>query len=220
MDMIVKYAYGQHKDLVKVYYDNAPGTVEYPVDMFNNKFALTIDDWDMIEETGRLERFDNIGCAVFERDLDFFRGGLELYCCPLYFEEQSVREKLKSRILSNVDAVIIILSAIKLFSYEEKTFIRNLLNENSKVQNVFFVMNRINQLAKESDVELVKGGTEKMLKPLFTDENGFDKSLYNSRVFFVNAYGALDMEKRGQWPIGTQIPEFRDALMYFLHHGK
>lgn len=61
------------------------------------------------------------------------------------------------------------------------------------LRNVFFVVNRIDNLASPDALEKnVKPAVRAHLEGVFTDENGrFDEELFNKRVFYTNAYGAL-----------------------------
>ncbi|GEM_PF-5940729 len=138
----------------------------------------------------------------------------------------SQEDTLMSRtFLKQANAVVYLINAMMPFTQEDKEYIGEHY-EGKHFKNIFFIINRINQL-EENDAEDVKESTRFHLEDVFTDENGsFDEELYRKRVFFVNALDALrarDSSLREKHPEyaqiaidATGIPEFEAALEAFL----
>ena len=186
------------------------------MDKFLEEYRLTDEDIIMIEDEGSTDRFANVDHAVFESNLDIFKDGVQFIDSPGLGEAVS-RTKTTNKFIPQANAIVFLLDAQHLFSNEEKKFIRiHFVNTDPKPTNVFFLVNRMNQLSSDADRESVKRQTMIMLKGVFTNENGFDQELYDNRVFFGNSYGALQMQIEGKNPVGTGIPEFKTALEEFL----
>lgn len=214
--VISQVVYGTHSDTVKVYHEGATTPQKLSLDKFYDEYKLTDEDYALIEEEGHCDRFQDVDCVVLESDLGIFKDGVQFIDSP-GLGEAVARTKTTNKYIPQANAIVFLLDAIKLFSLDEKNFIRkHFALVDPKPRNVFFLVNRINLVNNQAGVDAVKQQTKNMLKAVFSDENGFNEELYNSRVFFVNSYGALEMRKRGQQPVGTQIPEFKAALEQFL----
>ena len=147
-------------------------------------------------------------------------------------EEDVSRTTTTQKFVPQADAIIFMLNAISLFSEKERAYIAENFEGKCR-RNLFFVVNRINQVSDPSLVESdVKPNVRKNLYEVFLDENGnFDEELYNKRVFFVDAYcgycartGKPTTVMVGKKEITVEsdindsgIPEFEDALREFLN---
>ena len=203
---------------------------------FTNEFQLTDDEQHKIDaaaENGEeivFDRFADVDHVEMQSMHPMFESGCSLIDTP-GLEEALSRDKTTTKFLPNADAVVFMLNAISLFSKAEREFIDEHFAGKHK-NNVFFVINRVNQLNEgqlESNIiPAVKHG----LRSCFTDENGsFDEELFGRRVFYVNAYGALCavtgvMEKVfaggkwGEFPIDintTGMPEYEASQMAFIN---
>jgi hypothetical protein len=97
--------------------------------------------------------------------------------------------------LKEAHAIIFVLNAIHILSQEERGFISNYFvpQTGKRVDNVFFVVNRINDIKSKADVEDIKDFVCRFLEKLFRTPSGqFDEGLYHRRVFFVNALAGLE----------------------------
>lgn len=128
----------------------------------------------------------------------------------------------------NVDALVFVTNALAPFDKCDKEYIEKYF-ANKKKKNIFFVVNKINLLNTEEDVEDVKQYVRDELERVFLGENGeFDEALYQSRVFYVNALGSMNIRlgqkafQNGKEIISddeTGIPDFEMSLNKFLTSG-
>lgn len=214
--VISKVVYGDEESLVTIYKEGSETPEKLPMSRFLEEYRLTDEDFEMIESEGGTDRFKDIDHVVLESGLEIFKDGVQFIDSP-GLGEAVARTKTTNKFIPQANAIVFLLDATKLFSQDEKAFIRkHFVNVDTKPRNVFFLVNRINMLNSDADRESVKHQTELMLKGVFTGAHGFDKELYDKRVFFVNAYEALQMQKKGCAPLDTGIPEFKDALEQFL----
>lgn len=133
-------------------------------------------------------------------------------------------------VLPTANAVVFVLSAVSLFSSAERKYIaRNFAGK--EMHNVFFVINRVDQLPENCFNDTVIPCVRNGLRDVFTDQCGvFDEELYKKRVFFTNAYGALCVrtgepceiilgKRKFAVPIDLDdigIPAFEEALLAFI----
>ena len=202
---------------------------------YTDEYQLTEEEQQKIDaaaDNGEdivFDRFADIDHVEMQSMHPMFESGCSLIDTP-GLEEALSRDKTTKEYLPKADAVIFMLNAVSLFSKAEKEFInKNFAGKNKN--NVFFVVNRVNQLQpgqlEKNIIPSVKTG----LRSCFTDESGrFDEDLFNRRVFYVNAYGALcavtGQEEEafvgGRWvsfPVdinATGMPEFEENQMAFI----
>lgn len=214
--VISQVVYGENTNTVTVYHEDGGKTETLAMDKFMENYRLSDKDIEMIENEGGTDRFKDIDYVMLESNLEIFKDGVQFIDSP-GLGEAVARTKTTNKFIPQANAIVFLLDACKLFSDEEKKFIRkHFVNVDPKPRNVFFLVNRINQLNSDADREAVKRQVQMMLKPVFTEDNGYDQTLYKERVFFVHSYGALQMQKAGQNPVGTGISEFKAALEKFL----
>lgn len=214
--VISQVVYGEDTNTVKVIYENNDKVKTLSMDRFSQEYRLSDEDLIMIENEGKTDRFKDVDSVVIQSNLEIFKDGVQFIDSP-GLGEAVARTKTTNKFIPQANAIVFILDAQKLFSEDERAFIRkHFVNVDPKPRNVFFLINRINQLNNDLEREAVKRQVKLTLKPVFTDETGYNEGLYNERVFFVNSYGALQMQKEGNSPIGTGIIEFKTALERFL----
>lgn len=213
--VISQVVYGNDSNHVKVFRTGKKEPEILTLREFFANYQLTEEDERIIENTGELDRFSDIEYVEMQSDLALFKDGLQFIDSP-GLEEASARTKTTDNFVPKANAIIFLLDATHLFSEKEKMYVKlHFEYADPKPRNVFFLINRINQLTE--DPENVKRSTFAHLKPVFTDDNGkFDKELMEKRVFFVNAYQALQDRKAGRIPYNTGMVEFQDALEEFL----
>lgn len=170
-------------------------------DAFKEEFQLTKQDQNTLNQQGYLDRFKDIEYAQMECLHPLCVNGVKLIDSP-GLKENISRTRVTTKFLKQSQAVIFVLNATQILSEDERNFIENVF-EPGRLNNVFFVVNRIN-LVDEEEVEEVKAWVKSALKHHFLNEKGvFDEKFYNRRVFFVNAKGAL--EARIKTPINSLI---------------
>jgi GTPase SAR1 family protein len=180
---------GESKD-VAVYETDSDQPRRLSWEDFNAEFKLSKNDIETLDKTGFLDRFQNIEYAQIESQHPFCANGVRLIDSP-GLGEQASRTRVTTNFLKQAHAVLFVLNATRILSEEEKKFVTTRLGK-GRLNNVFFVINRVNQI-EPSDLQDVQNWVQSVLKPHFQDENGeFDADFYARRVFYVNALGALE----------------------------
>lgn len=211
--VISQVLYGTDTGHVKIFKNSSAIPEVMPLEQFMEEYKLTDEDMEIIEDTGGLDRFSDVDYVTLESEHELFRDGVQLIDSPGLGEAVS-RTKTTNTFIPQANAVVFLLDATHLFSDLEKQYIKkHFAFADPKPRNVFFVVNRMNQT---NDPEAIQRQCKKILKPVFTVDEVFDEELYNSRVFFINAYGAFQMRKEGREPVGTGMVEFQAALEGFL----
>jgi GTP-binding protein EngB required for normal cell division/uncharacterized Fe-S cluster-containing radical SAM superfamily protein len=172
------------------------------------------------EDAGELQefRFQNVRYARMETSHRICARGVRLVDSPGLGEHLS-RTNITESFLKEADALIFVLDATKQLGIEERDFLIKHIGQN-RLEQVFFVVNRINFIEDE-DKEEVYEHVQKKLRKHFCDLNGrFDKDLYYKRVFWVNALGAL-MSRQASPPDdvafeNSGVKTFEDQLEAFL----
>lgn len=206
---------------------------------FTKEYQLTEQEQDEIDkayENGsdiQFDRFSHIMQADMQSRNPMFRNGVSLTDTP-GLEEALSRDKTTRDHLPNAHAIVFTMSALALFGQAEKKFI----NENfvgKRNENVFVVVNRVNQLNPGQLETQIMPAVRHGMQNVFVDAAGnFDEELYNRRVFYVNAYDALNARigKKGKILVGRQemeydididatgVPEFEDELNRFLNSNE
>lgn len=228
--VIAMVKYGEHDDIVWVYRTDSTKPDLISLEQFTQEFSLTEEDEQMIENGGNCDRFADISYVVMHSHADLFKDGVRLIDSP-GLEEANARTRTTNEFVPKANAIIFMLTAQALFSAAERKYIaENFARKN--LRNVFFVVNRIDNLNADELERTVKPAVRKGLAEVFTDKDGeFDEELYESRVFFTNAYGAL-CARTGEpykFKIGskeysvdvaiqdTGILEFEETLSSFLN---
>lgn len=180
----------EDNNTVYVYYKDREKPREMTLEEFSKEFQITAEDDMAVESGGRVERFSGVSYAQLHSNNGMFADGVVVIDSPGL--EYAGATPLYAEFIPKASAIIFTLSATALFSEKEKQYI-NMNFTGKHMRNVFFVVNRINQLNGANELEdKVKPLVRQNLEDVFTDENGnFDEALYNSRVFYVDAYGAL-----------------------------
>lgn len=227
--VIATVEFGDHTDEVTVCYTDRP-SAKMSLKKFTEEFALSEADQELVEEGGRLDRFSNVSHVEMQSTDQLFADGMRLIDSP-GLEEDISRTRTTSEFVPKANAIIFTMSATSLFSAKEKEYIAENF-AGKEMRNVFFVINRIDNLTEGQLESSVKPSVKAGLSEVFTDAEGyFNEQLYNSRVFFTNAYGALCVrtgepykvilgKKEVPVPIeleDTGMLEFENALRDFLN---
>lgn len=228
--VIATVEYGGDSNNVKVIYSDSSAPKKMTLSQFTEEFALSKEDQQYIEDGGRLDRFANISHIEMQSSDDIFADGLRLIDSP-GLEEATARTKATKEFVPKANAIIFTLSATSLFSSAEKEYIAANFAE-KHMRNVFFVINRIDNLTEGQLEASVMPSVRTGLADVFIDKNGhFDNDLYDKRVFFTNAYGALCARTDEQYKIilgkkeipvdieieDTGMLEFENSLREFLN---
>ena len=215
------------KDTQKVKVEFTDGTSkEMSLDQFKKEYQMNAMEPANINEAYAyekdLDRFARVDHVEMQSMHPMIASGCSLIDTP----GLSNFSKTTYEFLPKADAVVFMMDALSLLSKADLEFIhRNFADKHKR--NVFFVINRINQLNPGQLESAVKPSVKVHLENCFTDENGvFDEELYAQRVFFVNAYDAFHAKAglkgkffgAGRWMEydpdyeNTGMPEFTDAM--------
>lgn len=228
--VIAVVQYGTHRDRVIIYRNDSVESETLSLAEFTDQYALNEEDQAQIEEKGLCDRFSEINHVEMESDNDLFKDGLQLIDSP-GLEEANSRTKTTSQYVPKANAIIFLLNAASLFSAQERSYIaKNFARKG--LRNIFFVVNRIDNLGPGQLEASVIPAVREGLRDVFLQSDGtVDEMLYDSRVFYTNAYGALCARtgepywltlgnKKYRMDIGiedTGMPEFEAALTDFLN---
>lgn len=139
-------------------------------------------------------------------------------------------DEISKKFVEHADAIVFLISALEAMGKHDKDYINERF-ANRQVQNVFFVVNRINQLNTPKDVAEVKSRVREELKDVFKDARGnFNQALYDKRVFYIDAFASLNTRLGKETPITpkfsrmvpddeTGVPQFEAVLGEFLTSG-
>lgn len=174
-------------------YEEGKGQL-YPVSWatFINSFVLSRADVSTLDAQGHIDsRLKNIRYVQLERDYPLLAHGVRLTDSP-GVEVNINRPIVTPSFLKRTDtAIIVVLNAVRPLTKEVKTFLSTGLGSTRR-ENVFFVINRIDQLPEEM-VEPLKRHVRQMLRQQFLKEDfAFDEQLYTHRVFYISAKRTLE----------------------------
>jgi small GTP-binding protein len=210
--VITRVVYGENQGISVI--EQSGRTRQITWEEFEKEFQLTLKDTDAPEN---INRFKNIEYVDIELQHPLLKKGISFVDTP-GLGEHFMRTRVTLKYLRQTQAVIFVLDAAKLFSREERSLIKMLGSLN--LDHLFFVVNRINQVDKE-EISEVQKWVKNGLSKYFSDEyERLDQSLYDSRLFFLDAHGA--MQARQQQPVDqkalekSKLPEFESQLNFFL----
>ncbi len=136
--------------------------------------------------------------------------------------------EMARKFADKASAIVYLINATMPFADEDKKYIKGHYAGRG-YKNLFFVINRIDCVA-DNALDDLEDNVRKQLKDVFTYNGVFDEEMFNSRVFYTNAYGSVNarLEKEIEKKIGgtkkftkemdkeTGVPEFENALGTFL----
>ncbi|MBD1902786.1 dynamin family protein [Trichocoleus sp. DQ-A3] len=159
---------------------------------------ISYDEYKLLvtisKEAARDYRSDELGRSeieeiIFEHpNLEFCKNGVELVDSP-GLNEHPHRAAITKKLLKDTDAVIFILNASQILTSGERNLIHDLRSQicegkNEPANNLFIVVNKLDQLEHEKDRQEVKEEVENFLygkSPIVTGDN---------RVHFISALKA------------------------------
>lgn len=205
--------------------DTKPETISH------EKFKTLVAPRDPIEgdEESELiykesvEQINRIKYAEIGYPIDFCRDGVEVIDSPGTNDLDPRREELTNHIIPQSDAAILILTATKILSKSELSFLKDRLLE-SDIQKVFIVINKKDQLQSQDEEQKVTDFVREHLKGI----------LDHPKIHLVSSLQALyrrqtdngmEIKKRGRvihpLPIEkTGFPELELDLAEFLQYER
>ena len=158
---------------------------------------------------GHAERFNETKLPV-SRTVYSSRVDIRYSYCVLNYinmNNQIGFDNIGEKLVSKADALVFMISATEPLDKEGKAYIAKHFAGKQK-ENVFFVINKVNLLRSEEELEKLKAYIQDELRTVFLDKNGaFNKKLYDSRVFYVDAYGAMNTRLGRETPITRNFKE-------------
>jgi GTPase SAR1 family protein len=202
---------------VSVYETGQDSPKVMSLEAFTSEYQLTREDQETLNKQGYIDRFQNIDYAQIDCQHSLCANGVKLIDSP-GLKESSSRTKVTNRFLQQAQAIIFVLNATQIISEDERRFISENLGK-GRLTNVFFVVNKINLVDKE-EVDAIKEYVKLGIEDCFIDDEGdFDHDLYDRRVFYVDAKGALSarsgertnqpqLEMSGLLPLEQELEAF------------
>ncbi len=192
---------------------------ELTVDNFFEKYRTSIEEPD---------KFSDVDYVQMQYVHDGIGGGLvQLVDLPCeWYYCRDVQLAVSRDFARKASAIVYVVNAAMPFTYDEKEYIKSHF-AGRNMKNIFFVINRFD-CVQTGEVDELKQHVEKQLREVFTKKDGsFDRDLFESRVFYTNAFGSLNTRTNKKTPIcgvgeimipdeNTGVPDFEDALGKFL----
>lgn len=176
-------------------------------------------------DQGDPDKFKRVDYAVLQLEQEGIGGSMVQLVDSPGTQNSEADTKAARDFAKSADAIVYLINATQPFQQEDKAYIATHY-AGKNMQNLFFVVNRFDCVS-ESQVPDLKKNVREQLEKVFTKADGsFDEALFNSRVFYTNAYGAM-MARLGK-PIKvmgmevkisegtTGVPQFEEALGRFL----
>lgn len=192
-------------------------TKEYPISEFFKEYRV-----DQENST----KFEDVEYVQLQQRQDGIGGSLvQLVDSPGTSNSETDTEMARS-FAEKASAIVYLINATQPFTDEDKKYIKkHYVDKGVEMKNLFFVVNRFDCVQPNAKEEL-KDNVFKQLHDVFTVNGHFNQELFDSRVFYTNAYGSLNtrMGMETETPYGffkiddntTGVPEFENALGKFL----
>ncbi|MCX8046979.1 MAG: dynamin family protein [Anoxybacillus gonensis] len=171
----------------------------------------------------QLDFLRNISYAKIGYPIEVCKNGIEIIDTPGTNDLDPMREQITNNIIPKSDAAILLLSATKILSESELSFLKNRLLEND-IHKIFIVINFKDLLKTEEDMKKVMDYAATNLKPI----------LKEPKIFMVAAKEALNAKRKAngevlttrRGPIAvwdyehTGFIEFETSLAHFLQYER
>lgn len=225
---------GDPSDVVKVYYNDETEPECISKEAFDAKYNRDMEQTErIIRGDITVEQYKNIKYAEISCEPNSLPVGLQLIDTPCLENKNSTR-RIEQQFLPNADVIVFILDGTAPFRKAEYEFIQTHFSK-KHITNVFFLVNKADTILANNSMNIAEKYVRDKLHDVFLDENcNVDEKLYNSRVFFVDAFTSLcartggfkGMRKDTKWvevPVDaeedqfTGIPAFEAALTEYLN---
>jgi GTPase Era involved in 16S rRNA processing len=189
--VMTELAYGECDEIV--IYEKAK---EHPYlvswEEFRNYYTLLKAEIGAIDSRGHItSELQSIEYAQAESQHSFLANGVQLIDMPGLGANSDQASTAGRALKLPETALLFVLNAMNPFSEDVEGFLATAFRSR-RHENVFFVINRMDQI-KPAMVDALKQGVHDNLWRHFLDENHtFDHHLYARRVFFVSARTALE----------------------------
>ena len=205
--------HGERKRVICRYKDGTE--TEIPFEEYKVKAAIS-EDAAVGNRSEELKQ-SQLSEIIFEHpELDLCRYGVEIIDSP-GLNEHPERTAITMKLLENTDAVIFLTSALQVLTQGERELLQDLITQlnsgdrNERANNLFVVVNFMDQLQTEADRLQVKQLVVNFLQG--------DRSLIEgeNRIHFISAYQALQANLSGkQNDYSNKFQGFTSSLENFL----
>lgn len=173
-------------------------------------------------------KFEDVEYVQLQQKQDGIGGSLvQLVDSPGTSNSETDTEMAR-KFAEKASAIVYLINATMPFTDEDKKYIKGHYAGRS-LTNLFFVINRVD-CVPDIEFDNLKSNVRNQLEEVFTYNGVFDKKMFDSRVFYTNAYGSVNarLEKEIEKKFGgtkkytkemdqeTGVPEFENALGEFL----
>lgn len=189
---------------------------------------MTLDEFFELARVSQEDpdKFKNVSHAVIYLDQEGIGGRMVQFVDSPGTQNSQADSEVARAFIKQANAIVYMINATTPFVQEDKEYIATHF-AGRQMQNLFFVINRIDGVNDE-ELEGLKRNVRKQLTGVFARADGsFDEQLFQKRVFYTNAYGAL--QTRQGLPAArfmgqaiyvkdedTGVPQFEAALAEFL----
>lgn len=195
--------YGEDKDSVEVHFKDSidengtivKGCVEtLTQEDFFNEYRYTNEDNREFIETGQVKRFAVVDYAILRCSLELMHNGVCIVDSP-GLEDKAVATELSLSMAKQAQAIIYVCSERGFDDRDRSYFEEHFMGA---PRNVFFVMNRIDLVASQTERAAALEKMKDDVKLCFLRNDGtIDEELMNNRIFGISSLDALDA-RRGQ----------------------
>lgn len=193
--------YGEDVDSVEVHFKDTvneggnvvKGRVEtLSQDDFFNEYRYNNEDNREFIETGQVERFAIVDYAIMRCSLELMHNGVYIVDSP-GLEDKVVATELSLSMAKQAQAIVYVCSERGFDDRDRSYFEEHFLG---CPRNVFFVMNRIDLIANQTERASALEKMKDDVKVCFLRNDGsIDYELMNNRVFGLSSLDALDARR-------------------------
>lgn len=193
--------YGEAVDSVEVHFKDmtdedgnyVAGRVEkLSQEDFFKEYRYTNEDNREFIETGKVERFAIVDYAIMRCSLELMHNGVCIVDSP-GLEDKAVATELSLSMAKQAQAIVYVCSERGFDDRDRSYFEEHFLG---CPRNLFFVMNRIDLIANQTERATALEKMKDDVKVCFLRNDGtIDEALMNSRVFGLSSLDALDSRR-------------------------
>ena len=202
--------YGEDVDSVEVHFkdtvDESGNVVKGCVvtlsqEDFFNEYRYTNEDNREFYETGQVKRFAEVDYAIMRCSLELMHNGVCIVDSP-GLEDKAIATELSLRMAKQAQAIVYVCSERGFDDRDRKYFEEHFMG---CPRNVFFVMNRIDLIASQTERAAALEKMRDDVKICFFKDNGtIDEELLNCRVFGLSSLDALDARRGKTFDVAQQ----------------
>lgn len=202
--------YGDDADSVEIHFKDTidkegnvlKGRVEtMSQETFFNEYRYTNEDNREFIETGQVKRFSAVDYAVMRCSLELMHNGVCIVDSP-GLEDKAVATELSLKMAKQAQAIIYVCSERGFDDRDRQYFEEHFMG---CPKNVFFVMNRIDLIASQTERVAALEKMKEDVKICFLKGDGtIDEELMNSRIFGLSSLDALDARRGMTFDVAQQ----------------